>query len=135
MKLKATLLATASTVLLCAAAQAQAPHADADMGRKMVRDALREKMHFKPVKISDMLAALHSTAKGTAASSGRLTTSTAIGNDEGEVHMAINPNDSNKIVVSFMQDNSSGIDFPIYYSSNGGQSWTKSSFNTVAALG
>jgi hypothetical protein len=41
---------------------------------------------------------------------------------EGEAHIAINPLDSNKLVVGFMQTGSA-VGFKIFHSSNGGDSW------------
>ncbi|MEM8524637.1 MAG: T9SS type A sorting domain-containing protein [Bacteroidota bacterium] len=50
--------------------------------------------------------------------------------EEGEPFIAVNPKDSNNVVVSYMNiDPATGIlDFPIYYSQDGGGSWEKSNF-------
>jgi|GEM_PF-721031 len=53
---------------------------------------------------------------------------------EGEVSIAVNPTDSNKLVASFMRQGSGSLQFPIYYSSNGGQSWTLSAFSAYNQL-
>lgn len=52
---------------------------------------------------------------------------------EGEAHIAINPLDSNKLVVGFMQTGSA-VGFKIFHSSNGGDSWQESQLNISAAL-
>jgi hypothetical protein len=47
---------------------------------------------------------------------------------ESEVHAAINPNDSNYIVVSPMLQGN-GLEVPIYFSSDFGKTWSTSSFS------
>jgi hypothetical protein len=53
---------------------------------------------------------------------------------EGEVSIAVDPTDSNNLVASFMKQGTSGLDFPVYYSSNGGQSWSLSTFSAYNQL-
>lgn len=48
---------------------------------------------------------------------------------ESEVHAAINPTDSNNIVVSPIRNSGQGFTTPIYYTKDFGKSWKKSSFN------
>lgn len=51
---------------------------------------------------------------------------------ESEVSLAVSLSDSNKIVVSFMyQGMTMPLDFPVYYSSDGGKSWSSSSFSPL----
>jgi hypothetical protein len=48
---------------------------------------------------------------------------------EGEIFIAINPTDSNNLVLSYMYQTAFGeLKFPIYYSMDGGDSWSVSSF-------
>ncbi len=57
------------------------------------------------------------------------------GNEEGEAQICIDPSNPNKMVMSFMDNTSLGnIEYPVYYSSNGGSTWTKSNFNADSKL-
>ena len=51
-----------------------------------------------------------------------------------EPHIVINPNDPQHLVVSYMEAQSQDAppSYPIFYSLDGGESWEKSSFNTLA---
>lgn len=49
--------------------------------------------------------------------------------EEAEGFIAVNPTDSNKMVLSYM-DFSSTLIFPVYYTSDGGQTWTRSAFSS-----
>lgn len=57
---------------------------------------------------------------------------------ESEIHAAINPTDTNNIIVAAMKLDASQIlnslSFPIYYSKNFGQSWQLSSYDGVSDL-
>lgn len=48
---------------------------------------------------------------------------------ESELHAAINPGDTNNIVVGAMLQSSSGLSFPIYYTKDLGNTWRKATFN------
>lgn len=54
------------------------------------------------------------------------------GVDEGEGYIAVDPNDSNHLVLSYMdfRNTQPALRFPIYYSTDGGQNWTLSNFKT-----
>lgn len=52
---------------------------------------------------------------------------------ESEVHAAINPTDSNNIVVSPIRYAAQGFTTPIYYTKDFGKTWKKSSYNPVPA--
>lgn len=52
---------------------------------------------------------------------------------EAETFIAINPTNSNNLVASFMKSQNT-ISFPIYFTNNGGTSWTKSTFDVNALL-
>ena len=59
----------------------------------------------------------------------------AAGNQEGEAQICIDPNNPNRLVMSFMDNTAVGeIQYPVYYSGNGGSSWTKSNFNAFSKL-
>lgn len=49
---------------------------------------------------------------------------------EGEPFIAIDPTDSNHIVVSFM-DLGFELDFPVYFSTDGGDNWNKSEISVI----
>jgi hypothetical protein len=133
MKLKATLLA--ASAFLCCTSFAQSGGVNKELIQHTIRESLQEKIRSAPVKISDMLAATErSMAKSTAGPDGKLSSMSALAVDEAEVHIAINPMDSNMLVVSYMQQTTSGLIFPIYYSSDGGLSWARSSFNPGVIL-
>lgn len=65
----------------------------------------------------------------------KITNSTSTDVQEGEPYIAINPTDSMNIVISFMQlDAAGGLQFPVYSSFDGGESWALSSFNIADVL-
>ncbi|NTW31551.1 MAG: T9SS type A sorting domain-containing protein [Bacteroidetes bacterium] len=61
----------------------------------------------------------------------KVSTSTNSTIDEGEAQIAINPLDSSKMVIGFMQTSTSGVTFKVYKSSDFGNSWQLSSFNST----
>lgn len=54
--------------------------------------------------------------------------------DGAEPHIVIHPNDPNILAVTFMQDSSGGLGFPVFISTDAGASWTQSSFDSGATL-
>lgn len=61
-----------------------------------------------------------------------ITGSTDPDEEECEVSLACHPADSNKVVVSFMtMSMMTPLDFPVYYSSNGGKNWSRSAFSPL----
>ncbi|MCB0631356.1 MAG: hypothetical protein R2824_05775 [Saprospiraceae bacterium] len=64
---------------------------------------------------------------------------TETGEAESEIHAAINPADTNNIIVSGMLQEPSplgaSLTFPTYYTKDFGQTWQKSEFNGVDFLG
>lgn len=57
------------------------------------------------------------------------------GNEEGEAQICINPNNDNQLVMSYMENTSTGsLLYPVYFSTNGGSSWTKSNFSAYNLL-
>lgn len=80
-----------------------------------------------------VIPAAENSQKKTTAANQRLTTN-GVNLIEAEVSIAYDPNDSNKLVASYIEQSSSGMICPVYYSSNGGQTWGRSNFNTFAVL-
>jgi len=91
----------------------------------LVREMLEEKMLHVP---GNTLNPAASKLTKTTGFDERISSS-GVGFDEGEVSIVADPNDSNKLVLSYMQETNTGLGFPVYYSTNGGQSWTLSSFS------
>ena len=52
---------------------------------------------------------------------------------EGEAHIIMNPLDSNKLVVGYM-DSGSPLGFKIFRSTDGGNTWEASQFNPASAM-
>lgn len=52
---------------------------------------------------------------------------------ESESFIAINPTNANNMVLSYMEQSPS-LDFPIYYSSDAGDTWKKSTFNVQETI-
>ncbi len=50
---------------------------------------------------------------------------------DAEVHAAINPTDSNNIVVSPIRQSGNSLQVPLYYTKNFGNAWIKSTFNPM----
>jgi hypothetical protein len=99
--------------------------------QKEMDEVFREKLHVNPDSLSpvlrESLALPGSSSKGAASSAEIVVSPTT---PESEVHGAINPTDTNNIVVSDMLE-SGALAFPIYYTKDFGQTWKKSSFHPV----
>jgi len=54
--------------------------------------------------------------------------------DGAEPHIAIHPTDPNILAVTFMQNSTAGIAYPVFISTDAGASWTQSTFDSEAAL-
>lgn len=121
----------AAFVLLLAASTAQAQQSNRQQAmQEALRHSIKEKWRT-PVPISIESEAAAKTA--TKPEEGRISFNSRA-TEEGEVSFAIHPADSSKLVLSFMEQNSNGLTFPVYYSSDAGQSWTRSSFNSRSIL-
>ncbi len=104
-------------------------HTPASRKQEMLQRMLKEKLHL-PGKVAEDDDKAWRT---TAATDGRV--SAAANNiGEGEISMAYNPADSNQLVISYMEQTATGLDFPIYYSGNGGSTWTRSPFSSASIL-
>ncbi len=122
------IVAMATLMLSCASLFAQT-NAVSMKKAEMLREILKEKKRADYKGSDDA----ERTAAKTTATDIKVTP-VASGGREAEIAVAYNPNDSNKMVISFIRTGSTGMSFPIYYSSNGGATWTQSSFNSVTYL-
>jgi hypothetical protein len=121
MKTMTKLIATSLlTCLLVMGAQAQ----EVD---KRVEAILKEKVRTATSAAGPFDNAFKTTAHGEQ----KVSTITSPGREEAEGFIAINPTDSNKMVLSYMDFSQAGLSFPVYTTDDGGLTWTKSSFNTV----
>lgn len=106
-----------------------------EIKKKMIQDIIAEKMHNveaedKGEDISEMARTTLSTGVEK-----KLSSATTPTIEEAETSIIVDPTDTNNIVLSYMSQSSTGLSFPIYYSSNGGTNWTKSTFNTQTIAG
>lgn len=62
-----------------------------------------------------------------------ISSSTSVGNDEGEAHIAINPMDSSKMIMGYMESGNA-LSLKIYSSSDAGDTWQLSSFSPENAV-
>lgn len=102
-----------------------------EMKQKMLQDMLREKMHTVPQSAEEPdMSSMERTTSSIGAEK-KLTTNVVTSAEESETAIIVDPNDSNNLVVSFMsQSTSLPLSFPIYFSSDHGTTWTRSSFST-----
>ncbi len=123
-----TLAAMSALLFSGAASFAQMTDAKLQTKRALLQRIMKEKFHPEHEEAEESnAAAAKTTGYDQRVSAAPNTTG------EGEVSMAYNPNDSSELVLSYMQQSPSGaLAFPIYYSANGGSSWTQSSFNSNA---
>lgn len=102
----------------------------------ILREILEEKLRFPISNGSwdyDHIRSSYEKAQGTQVSDETAVNGTGSGNaDEGEPFIAINPADSNNIILSYMETGTNGLDFPIYYTLDGGATWTRSSFSPAS---
>jgi hypothetical protein len=104
----------------------------AQSAREQLKESIRETLEEKSFK-PEGERRLH-TSKTTASYDQRITGS-GTGVMEGEVALAMHPKDSSKLVISFMRYDTANYPlFPIYYSSNSGQTWTQSTFNPLSVF-
>lgn len=121
----------AMSALLFSSAVSFAQMTDAKLRTKkeLLQRIMKEKFHPEHEEAEEHNAGVR--AKTTGYDQRISSSSSTVG--EGEVSMAYNPNDSSELVLSYMQQTASGsLTFPIYYSSNGGSSWTQASFSSAS---
>ncbi len=99
--------------------------------KELLKEMMREKFHLQKEALGAWAG--EEEEKTTIGYDQRVSTNPS-GIGEGEISVAYNPTDSNLVVLSFMQQSSGGLVFPIYYSSDGGVTWAKSTFNSIAVL-
>ena len=109
----------------CAVVRGQQPCGGITLQQQMLKAAAQEKMNAHS---SSSFSTDQRAERIASVSDGRVSESVD-SVDEGEVSLAYNPGDSNQLVLSYMSHDN--FQFPVYYSSDGGSSWTKSSFNTL----
>ncbi|MBP6624417.1 MAG: T9SS type A sorting domain-containing protein [Chitinophagaceae bacterium] len=133
---KITLLFTLVVVLLiqCPShAQTARPISKLDMLKAVKNEKWRT-----PVKIEDAVKAQEQSSKENTkkirATELKVSNSNSTSVEEGEAQIAIDPTNPNNLVMSYMDNSTTGLAFPIYSSTNGGLNWTKSSFNAANYL-
>lgn len=98
---------------------------------KCVQWTLNEKMRYFHFEVVEKKGPQGKSEFKLVAIPGNKAGDNPISNDsehESEVHAAINPTDSNNIVVSHVKSSASGLTCPIYFTKDFGDIWTKSSF-------
>ncbi len=93
--------------------------------REMIRHALEEKMG-EPGKENDKY---ERGSRGTTIYDERVSAN-PVNVGEREISVCYDPADSNHIVLSYMESDTSGFRFPIFYSNDAGSTWTRSNFDT-----
>ena len=96
-----------------------------------IEHILKEKL--RPVKV-ELPTESDQSNKTTSNQEHKLSTISSSSVDEAEGFIAMNPNDSSIMVLSYMSSGAGGLAFPVYYTTNGGATWTKSSFNSKAQI-
>jgi hypothetical protein len=127
-------------VLLTSSSYAQTEKTE--KGReKMMEEVKKEKIRYKPVKISDAIKASENEQKKSLLKTTgntvekKLSTATSPGIEEGEAYIAINPNNPAQLVLSFISSSSTiPVSYPVYYTNDSGNTWTKSLFNPATML-
>jgi hypothetical protein len=102
-----------------------------EMKKKMLQEILKEKIHpdngVAEEEENDPGGMLRTTGS---VSDKKMSPYFSIGIQEAETSIEVDPGDSNNLVASFILQ--PPLSTPIYYSSNGGATWTKSNFNSIA---
>ncbi len=81
------------------------------------------------MKISILSVLALCTLQWASAQSGAVSGVTDPTVNEAEAHITINPSDTNQMAVGYMEGTSGGLQFAIYYSTDAGDSWTRSTFD------
>ncbi len=98
---------------------------------RQIMESIEEKTHKPFGSIKGMNTDANDALLSTSDTEEKISTD-ANGTSESEVHAAINPRDTTNIVVAPIDLSPTlGMTLPIYYSSNFGKSWKKSSFKPV----
>ena len=92
-----------------------------------IQRILEEKFHLDKFNV---ISGNNSSYKTTGNDESKISNVVSPSIEESEGFIAINPTDSNKMVLSFMEF-STQLVFPVYFTNDGGQTWTKSAFNST----
>lgn len=108
-----------------------------ESARARLIEAIKKEKFRTPVKLDRQnlsVEAAQGETRKTRATDLKIS-STNSGNEEGEAQICIDPSNPNNLVMSFMNNTSTGsIQYPVYRSTNGGDTWTKSNFNAFGLL-
>lgn len=108
-----------------------------ESSRTRLIEAIKKEKLRKPVKLDGQNISGETSLPGhgkTRATDLKVS-NTNSGNEEGEAQICIDPSNPNNLVMSYMNNTASGnIEYPVYRSSNGGDTWTKSTFNAFGLL-
>lgn len=108
-----------------------------ESSRSKLIDAIKKEKFRTPVKLDGQYLSAE-TAKEekrkTRATDLKISTTNS-GNEEGEAQICIDPSNPNNLVMSYMNNTATGnIEYPVYRSTNGGDTWTKSAFSAFGIL-
>lgn len=96
--------------------------------KAIIREIIKEKLHLPTGKPIHSIKGTNSFLTQRSNQEIKLSDATTLDVSEAEPYIAINPTDTNNIVVAYM-DFTVSLDFRIYYTLDGGATWQKSSFN------
>lgn len=122
------------TVILLSVISLNAQTTDKEYFQKHLKRSLKEKIKFTPEQIIELNNKDKQTNSGFNTKRIMQWQDSPISGgaeNESEVHAAINPFDTNNIVVSPIQNSGTGLSCPVYYTKNFGSSWSKSSFQNM----
>ena len=113
-----------------------------EMGREAVREFLKEKIRFPEEQFPELPTvgeiraryALEDKGNDRRVAAGAEGLVSGDPAPESEVHAAINPTDSNNIVVSPIMLSTGALLCPIYYSKDFGKTWKKSTYLNLPPL-
>lgn len=120
---------------MCTLLAAQAQQ-ESSMKERMIEHLKKEKFRT-PVPVEDAIASFEARyfdKKTRSSQELKVSNSSSPAVEEGEAHIAMDPNNNNRMVLSYMDNSTTGLSFPVYYSNNGGQNWNLSNFNALTYL-
>lgn len=110
---------------------------EAEARKKLIQHILEEKWRFRgEIPASGIVIQSSANKVETLLSEQLVSGETNAQIQEAEAFVAINPTDSNHLVLSFMRQDpnnfQASLTFPVYYSLDGGNTWELSSFDSKA---
>lgn len=127
----AIILALLPTGRLAAQKPATNGHLNAREAKEIIREHLRE-MQKEKIRGYEQYQDRGKVQMKTTVMDQQVSSSP---DEQAEVSLAVHPMDSNKVVLSFMdQGTTMPLEFPIYYSSDGGKTWNVSGFSPLDQL-